>query len=85
MRNGFLSSKPNDNSFYASLKNDDSTIQRLDVLMAEIVELSTFFDEGDKAKRTIAIPNTPKVFKFDLPELRDALKKCSESLAAIQE
>jgi hypothetical protein len=53
--------------------------------MSEIVELSTFLDEGDKSKRTIAIPNMPKTFKFDLPELRDALKKCSESLEKTME
>jgi hypothetical protein len=83
MRSGLLSAKPSENSFYLSLKNEDTEIKRLDTLMAEIVELSAFLDEGDKTKRTPALPNMPKAFKFDLAELRDALKKCSESLAKI--
>jgi hypothetical protein len=85
IRNGFLTSKPSENSFYASLKSNEPAIKRLDALMAEIVELSAFFDEGVKAKRTIAIPNMPKEFKFDLSELRDMLKKCSNALTNISE
>ena len=85
IRSGFLTtSKSGENSFYASLKSDDPSLKRLDVLMSEIVELSNFFDEGDKAKRTIAIPNMPKAFKFDILELRDFLKKCSDALMKIQ-
>jgi len=80
MKSGFLTARPSENSFYASLKNDDPAIKRSDVLMAEIVELSAFFDEGDKARRSVALPGVPKAFKFDLSELRDALKKCSEAL-----
>ena len=86
IRSSFITiNKPGDHSFYVSLKSDDPSVKRLDSLMAEIRKLSDFFDEGDKAKQTIAIPNMPKTFKFDLPELQDALKKCSDALMAIQE
>ena len=80
MRSGFWTARPGENSFYAALKNDDPAIKRLDILMAEIVELSTFFDEGVKERRSGALPGVPKAFKFELSELRDALKKCSEAL-----
>ena len=86
MRGGYLSARlPSENSFYASLKSDDPAIQRLDVLMAEIVELSTFLDEGIRERRSSALPGVAKTFKFDLSELRNALKKCSEALTDDQE
>jgi len=86
MKSGFLTAaRPGENSFYASLKSDDPAIERLDVLMTEIVELSTFFDEGVKERRSGALPGVPKAFKFDLSELRDALKNCSEALLNIRE
>jgi hypothetical protein len=76
-----LARRPSENSFYASLKNNDPAIKLLDILKAEINELSTFFDEGARTRRGAVIPPMPGEFKFDLLELRDALKKCSETLA----
>ena len=80
VRSGFLTSRPGENSFYASLQREEPAIQRLDALITEIIELSAFFDEGARTSRTIAVPGMPKEFKFDLLELRNALKKCSEAL-----
>jgi len=72
----------NNSSLYASLASDDPRAKRLNMLMSEIIELSTFLDEGDKANRP---PPTPilgdgaavptKAFKFDLSELRGVLAK----------
>ena len=84
MRSGLMANRPNENSFYASLEDDDPAIKRLDTLMAEIIELTTFFDEGEKTRRSVAVPNQPKEFRFDLLEIRDALAKCSEVLETIQ-
>jgi len=85
IKSGFLTARPRENSFYASLQNDEPAIKRLDVLMSEIAVLSTFFDEGVRERRSGALPGVAKAFKFDLAELRDALKKCSESLPDNQE
>ena len=82
IRSGPLTVRPTEHSFYASLNNDSQEKKRLDVLMAEIVELTTFFDEGEKTKRSVAEPNAPKAFRFDRSELQDALQKC---LATIEE
>ena len=85
IRSTFLSAaRPGESSFYASLKADDPAIKRLDALLSEIMELATFLDEGDKAKRSAAAANVPKEFKFDLLELRSALTKCSETLEKVQ-
>ena len=88
IRSGFLpvspAVKPGENSFYASLKEGDPAIGKLDVLLTEIIELAVFLDEGDKANRSVTIPNAPKELKFGLPELRDVLAKTSEVLAKIQ-
>ena len=82
MRGGLLTGRPTENSFYASLESESPEKKRLDVLMAEIVELTTFFDEGEKEKRAVALPNSPKEFRFNLFELHDVLKKCSAALDA---
>jgi hypothetical protein len=85
MRSRLLTGSPNEHSFHASLRHDDPSAKRLDSLMTAIVELTTFLDEGERSRRSAAWANAPQSFKFDLSELRDALKKCSETLAAIQE
>jgi len=92
-----LTSRPADSSLYASLKNDDPATKRLERLMSEIIEHTTFLDEGDKMNRQAAVAiqgtvsgestgaNVPKRgFKFDIMELRDALAKLSEALSDIQ-
>jgi hypothetical protein len=84
IRGGFLTGKPAENSFYTSLAADDPAIKRLDMLLAEIIGLATFLDEGDKARRAAAMVTTLKTFKFDLGELADVLAKCSEALAKIE-
>ena len=81
IRSGLLTSKPGENSFYASLEDDDPAVKRLDILLTEVIELTTFFDEGEKSRRTVAAANAPKEFKFNLSELRDALAKCAETIA----
>ena len=78
VRNSLLTGRATEDSFYASLEPDDPARKRLDVLMAEIIKLSTFLDEGDGARRPIE--NMPKAFFFNLTELRDALAKTSEAL-----
>ena len=85
VRSGLLTGKPGENSFYASLEKDDPAIKRLDVLLSEVRELTTFFDEGEKSRRSAAIANLPQTFRFDLAELRDVLEKCSETLTEILE
>jgi len=89
IRSGFVpvspaANRPVPNSFYDSLETDDPAMLRLDVLLAEIIELATFLDEGDQPRRAAPAANTPREFRFNLPELRDALAKTSEALADIQ-
>jgi hypothetical protein len=81
IRSGFLTARPAENSFYASLKNDDPEVKRLDILMKEIVDLAAFFDEADRTQRATPAVDAPKEFKFDILELRDALSKISETIA----
>jgi hypothetical protein len=83
IRSSFLTGKPKENSFYTSLKSENPAVKRLDAVLAEIISLATFLDEGDKAQRTVVLPNAAKAFKFDHSELRDALAKCSEALMKI--
>jgi len=83
MRSGFLAHRPSENSFYASLENGSHTKKNLDALMAEIVELTAFFDEGEPSQRFAATINDPKEFRFNLTELQDALAKCSAALGII--
>ena len=84
-RSGILTNRPSENSFYASLEKDEPAIKRLDVLLSEVRTLTTFFDEGEKSRRSAAIANFPQAFRFDLSELRDALEKCSEALTEVLE
>jgi len=83
--------RPGDNSLYVSLASDDPSATRLHMLMSEIIELSIFLDEGDKANRppqaTVLGEETSaarRAFKFDLSELRGTLAKSSQALAKIQ-
>ena len=76
----YLTTRPAENSLYASLKSDDLAIKRLDGLLAEIIKLSTFLDEGDGTKQLVLAANVPKEFLFTLSELRDVLAKISETL-----
>jgi hypothetical protein len=85
IRSGILTGRPMENSFYTSLKADVSELKRLDVLLAEIIELATFLDDGDGVRRPAALPDAPRAFKFTLLELRNALTKCSEALAGLIE
>ena len=78
VRNSLLTGRATDDSFYASLDSDDPAVKRLDMLLAEIIKLTTFLDEGDGTRRPIE--NMPKAFFFNLSELRDALAKTSEAL-----
>ena len=80
MRGGLLTSRPSESSFYTLLEGNDPAVERLNVLMSEIVELTTFFDEGEVARRSAVAANHPKEFRFDLSDLRDALIKCSEAI-----
>lgn len=84
IRSGFLTGRPTENSFYTSLGNDNPEAGRLDILLKEIVELTAFLDEGDKANRSTLSVNAPKAFNFDLLELQNALSKSSEVLTTIQ-
>ena len=95
IRSTTLTGRPaaeNPHPFYASLKSDEAGVlpamKRLDTLMSELTELSTFLDEGDKENRPSATENAganaSRKFKFDLSELRDALEKSSEAIAKIQ-
>ena len=91
IRSGFLMARQADHSLYASLKNEDPATKRLNMLMAEILELSSFLDEGDKANKpsSAAVLGEEanvlkKAFKFDLPALREALAKSSQALATMQ-
>ena len=82
----FLTSRWGENSFYAALviANNDKARNRLDRLLKEIGELSTFFDEGDKTNRqAVPLGNMGKAFKFDLRELGEFLENFSESLSNI--
>ena len=83
IRSGFLTGRPTEDSFYASLEPDDPSIRRLDILLAEITRLATFLDEGDGTRRPILSANVQREFQFDLSELRDVLAKTSEVLAEI--
>jgi len=84
IRSSFLTGRPtNDFFFYASLESDDPAIRRLDILLAEIIKLSTFLDEGDGTRRPVLSANIPREFQFNLTELRDTLAQTSEVLAKI--
>jgi len=95
IRSNFLTGRPPDDSFYASLAasasldtdpsldTDDPSIRRLDILLAEIIKLSTFLDEGDGTRRPVLSVNVPREFQFNLSELRDVLANTSEVLAEI--
>lgn len=84
IRGWFLTGNPGEHSLYASLSSDDPTKKQLDILLAEIVELATFLDEGDRTKRQSPATNAPKAFRFVILELRDAMAKSSEALAQIR-
>ena len=84
IRSGFLTSRPTENSFYASLKPDELARKKLDILLAKITELSAFLDEGNPPRRSVPSANVPKEFQFTLSELRDALVNTSESLVEKQ-
>ena len=79
MRSGFLTSRPSETSFVASLQDGDPAVERLNTLMARIVELTTFMDEGEMSRRATPTANDSKEFRFDLPDLREALIKLSET------
>jgi hypothetical protein len=81
---GILTSRPGENSFYAVLPNDEPTKKNLELLREEIIKLTTFFDEGDKTRPSTSPASDSKAFKFDLPVLRDALAKTSETIAKIE-
>ena len=83
IRSSFLTGRPMDNSFYASLESDDPSRRRLDVLLSEIMKLATFLDEGDGTKRPMLAANVPREFQFNLTELRDTLVITSEVLGGI--
>ena len=81
IRGGFLTAgKPEEYSFYASLESDDPTVRRLDILLAAIIELATFFDEGNPPRRSVLSANVQREFQFSLSELQDALTKISDAL-----
>ena len=84
IRGGFLTAKPTGNSFYTSLEADDPAIERLNTLLAEIMKLSTFLDEGNPPRRSVLSANVAKEFQFDLTELRDALEKIAENMSEMQ-
>jgi hypothetical protein len=83
IRGSFLTGKPSDNAIRSSLSADAAAAKRLDALLANIVELTTFLDEGEKTNRTSQPPpsNASKMFRFTMPELRESLAKYSVSLA----
>ena len=83
IRSSFLTGRPTEDSFYASLESDDPAVRRLDILLAEIIKLSIFLDEGDGTRRPVLSANVPREFQFGLPELRDTLAKTSETLTEI--
>jgi len=83
IRSSFLTGRPTEDSFYASLEPDDPSIRRLDMLLVEIINLATFLDEGDGTRRPILSANVPREFQFNLSELRDVLARTSEVLMEI--
>jgi len=83
IRSSLLTGRPTEDSFYASLEPDDPSIRRLDILLAEIIKLATFLDEGDGTRRPVLSANVPREFQFNLSELRDVLATTSEVLAEI--
>ena len=84
IRSDFLSGRPTPDSFYASLATGDPAIKRIDILLSEIIKLSTFLDEGDGTRRPVLAANLPKEFQFDIAELLGTLTKISATLAEIQ-
>gem|GEM_PF-2593867 len=82
VRSGFLSqTRPAEHSFYVFLDTDSPEIKRMDMLMAVILELSAFLDEGDRSRRPLGSGDAPKTFPFHLHELNDVLNRASEKLA----
>ena len=78
IRGGFLlPNRPAEHSFYTSLPGEDPTVGRLDVLLSDILAISSFFDEGEPSQRSTMPTDAVKAFRFDLNELRDALEKLS--------
>ena len=84
IRSSFLVSRSANDSFYTSLESNDPTVKRLDMLLAEIMKLAAFLDEGDGTRRPILSANLPREFQFNLSELRDALAKTSEAFTEKQ-